>query len=85
MRVGMMGLGVMGEGIVLRLPAAGHTVTGWNRTKSRAEVLIQKGMKWMDSSREVAEQSDVVLSNVRIAHRVYLVSGGFVERESNSG
>ncbi len=76
MRVGMIGLGAMGEGIVPRLLAAGHTVTGWNRTKSKAEALTQKGMKWSDSPREVAEQSDVVLSIVTDAAAVREVALG---------
>jgi len=72
----MIGLGAMGEGIVPRLLAAGHTVTGWNRTKSKAEALTQKGMKWSDSPREVAEQSDVVLSIVTDAAAVREVALG---------
>jgi len=76
MKVGMAGLGVMGEGIVLRLLAAGHTVTGWNRTKSKGEALIQQGMIWADTPREVAEQSDVVLSIVTDADAVKSVALG---------
>jgi len=76
MRVGIIGLGAMGEGIVPRLLAAGHTVTGWNRTKSKAEALIQKGMKWAETPREVAEQSDVILSIVTDADAVKNVALG---------
>jgi 3-hydroxyisobutyrate dehydrogenase-like beta-hydroxyacid dehydrogenase len=64
MKIGFVGLGAMGEGIVSRLLAAGHAVTGWNRTKSKAEALIQNGMKWGDSPREVAGQSEIVFSIV---------------------
>jgi len=76
MRVGMIGLGAMGEGIVPRLLAAGHMVTGWNRTRSKAEPLIQKGMKSADSPREVAGLSDVVLSIVTDADAVKNVALG---------
>jgi len=76
MRLGMIGLGAMGKGIVPRLMAAGHTVTVWNRTKSKAEALIQQGMKWADTPREVAEQSDVVLSIVTDADAVKSVALG---------
>lgn len=76
MRVGMIGLGAMGEGIVPRLMAAGHTVTGWNRTKSKGESLIQQGMKWADTPRQVAEQSDAVLSIVTNADAVKSVALG---------
>jgi len=76
MRVGMIGLGAMGEGIVPRLMVAGHTVIGWNRTKSKADALIQQGMKWADAPRKVAEQSDVVLSIVTDANAVKSVALG---------
>lgn len=42
--IGLIGLGVMGGRIANRLMDAGHRVTGYNRTKSRAEWLIQAGM-----------------------------------------
>jgi len=76
MRVGMIGLGAMGEGIVPRLLDAGHAVTGWNRTRSKAEPLIPKGMKWADSPRDVAGQSEVVLSIVTDADAVGNVALG---------
>lgn len=76
MRVGMVGLGAMGEGIVPRLLAAGHTVTGWNRTKSKADALIQQGMQWADSPRGVAERSDIVFSIVTDAAAVMDVALG---------
>jgi 3-hydroxyisobutyrate dehydrogenase-like beta-hydroxyacid dehydrogenase len=62
--LGFIGLGVMGSEMVDRLLAKGHTVTGYNRTRSKAERLIAKGMKFAESPREVAEAADVVLSMV---------------------
>jgi 3-hydroxyisobutyrate dehydrogenase-like beta-hydroxyacid dehydrogenase len=62
--LGFVGLGVMGSEMVLRLLSKGHTVTGYNRTRSKAEELIQKGMKWADSPRVVAASSDVIFSMV---------------------
>ena len=44
MNLGFVGLGAMGELIVPRLMAAGHKVTGWNRTRAKAEPLIAAGM-----------------------------------------
>jgi len=64
MKIGFIGLGAMGAGIVVRLIKAGHTVTGWNRTKSKADTLIKAGMQWVDSPREVASSSEIVLSIV---------------------
>jgi 3-hydroxyisobutyrate dehydrogenase-like beta-hydroxyacid dehydrogenase len=62
--IGYIGLGVMGGQMVDRLLAHGHTVTGYNRTKQKAQWLIEKGMKWADTPRGVAEASDVTISMV---------------------
>ena len=64
MRIGFIGLGDMGQAIVPRLLAAGHTVTGWNRTKEKAVPLFQLGMRWANSPREAARESEIVFSIV---------------------
>jgi 3-hydroxyisobutyrate dehydrogenase-like beta-hydroxyacid dehydrogenase len=74
--IGFVGLGVMGQGIVPRLQAAGHTVTGWNRSKDKAQALIAAGMRWADTPRAVAEASDVVLSIVTDGAAVRAVALG---------
>ena len=56
--LGFVGLGVMGSEMVLRLLEKGHTVTGYNRTRAKATRLIEKGMTWAGSPREVAAASD---------------------------
>ena len=48
-RVGYLGLGTMGGQMVDRLLAKGYTVTGYNRTRAKAQWLIDKGMRWADS------------------------------------
>ncbi len=58
--LGYIGLGAMGSRMAARLLDKGHTVTGYNRTKSKAQWLIDKGMKWGDSPRKVAEAADVI-------------------------
>ena len=63
-KLGFVGLGVMGGEMVDRLLGQGHSVTGYNRTKAKAEWLIKKGMKWGNTPREVAEASDVIFSMV---------------------
>jgi len=62
--LGFVGLGVMGGNMVARFLEQGHTVTGFNRTKSKAQWLIDKGMKWADTPRAVAEAADVTFSMV---------------------
>ena len=47
--VGFVGLGVMGGGIAGRLLAAGHDVHGWNRTRSKAAPLEERGLVWCDT------------------------------------
>jgi 3-hydroxyisobutyrate dehydrogenase-like beta-hydroxyacid dehydrogenase len=62
--LGFIGLGVMGGHMVNRLLSKGHSVTGYNRTRSKAEWLVQKGMKLAPTPRQVAEASDVVFAMV---------------------
>jgi 3-hydroxyisobutyrate dehydrogenase-like beta-hydroxyacid dehydrogenase len=54
----------MGGEMVNRLLSKGHSVVGYNRTRPKAEWLIQKGMKWGNTPREVAANAEVVLSMV---------------------
>jgi len=76
MKLGWIGLGDMGQVIIPRLLAAGHQVTGWNRTRSKADQLLEQGMAWADSPREVAAACDVVFSMVTDAGAVSAVALG---------
>lgn len=62
--LGFIGLGVMGGQMVDRLMSHGHTVTGYNRTRSKAQWLIDKGMKFSETPRGVAQAADFVFSMV---------------------
>ena len=75
-KLGFIGLGVMGGNMVARLLEKGHTVTGYNRTKAKAQGLIERGMKWADSPRAVAEASDVVFTMVTNAAAVAAIHDG---------
>jgi 3-hydroxyisobutyrate dehydrogenase-like beta-hydroxyacid dehydrogenase len=74
--IGFVGLGAMGQVIVPRLMAAGHHVTGWNRSRERATPLVTKGMHWADSPRQVAEVSNLVFSIVTDGAAVKTVALG---------
>lgn len=74
--VGLVGLGTMGGRMVERLLAAGHSVTGWNRTRSKADWLVERGMAWAGSPREVAERSEFVLSMVADTKALEAVTAG---------
>jgi len=75
-KLGWIGTGDMGQVIIPRLLSAGHHVTGWNRTRSKADQLIEQGMAWADSPREVAAASDIVFSMVTDAGAVCAVALG---------
>jgi 3-hydroxyisobutyrate dehydrogenase-like beta-hydroxyacid dehydrogenase len=74
--VGFIGLGVMGGQMVNRLLDKGHTVTGYNRTRSKAEWLIGKGMRWADSPRAVASASDFTFAMVTNAAAIAAITEG---------
>jgi 3-hydroxyisobutyrate dehydrogenase-like beta-hydroxyacid dehydrogenase len=62
-RIGFVGLGSMGRPLAGRL-LYGNRVFGTNRTRSKAVALIDNGLIWRDTPREVAEAADVVFSMV---------------------
>jgi 3-hydroxyisobutyrate dehydrogenase-like beta-hydroxyacid dehydrogenase len=62
--VGFVGLGTMGGRIAGRLLASGHQVYGTNRTVAKAQPLIDRGLRWRATPREVAAAADVVFSMV---------------------
>lgn len=74
--LGFVGLGVMGGQMVNRLLSKGHTVTGYNRTRSKAQWLIEKGMKWADSPRAVAASADFTFAMVTNAAAISDVTDG---------
>ena len=74
--LGFIGLGVMGSQMVNRLLEKGHTVTGYNRTREKAQWLIDKGMRWADSPRAIAVAADVTFSMVTNAAATAAVTDG---------
>jgi len=71
-----IGLGVMGSQMVTRLLSKGHTVSGYNRTRSKAQWLIDQGMKWADSPRAAADAADVVFAMVTNSAALAAVTDG---------
>jgi 3-hydroxyisobutyrate dehydrogenase-like beta-hydroxyacid dehydrogenase len=74
--IGYVGLGVMGRAIVRRLLAGGHAVTVWNRTREKAEPLLDEGARWADSPREVAAAGELVFTMVTNTAAVQAVTEG---------
>jgi 3-hydroxyisobutyrate dehydrogenase-like beta-hydroxyacid dehydrogenase len=74
--LGFIGLGVMGGRLAKRLLDAGHDVTGYNRTASRAEWLVGHGMRLARSPREVVRAAEVTFSMVSDAEALRAVTEG---------
>jgi len=74
--LGFIGLGVMGSEMVNRLLEKGHSITGYNRTRSKVEWLLKKGMKWADSPRGVVAAADVSFSMVTNSAALGAVANG---------
>ena len=75
-KIGFIGLGVMGSQMVNRLLGKGHSVVGYNRTRAKAQWLVDKGMKWADSPREVATAADFVFAMVTNAAAIASITEG---------
>jgi len=74
--LGYIGLGAMGGRMANRLLDKGHVVTGYNRTRSKAQWLVDRGMKWGDTPRAVAEAADVIMVMVTDSKSLDAVSSG---------
>lgn len=75
-KLGYIGLGAMGSRVAKRLLEAGHSVIGYNRTKEKAQWLLDAGMSWGESPRAVAEAADVVFTMVTDTNALYSVVEG---------
>jgi 3-hydroxyisobutyrate dehydrogenase-like beta-hydroxyacid dehydrogenase len=62
--VGLIGLGLMGKPMGRNLLKAGFPLLVWNRTRAKAEDLVQEGARWGQSPQQLAEQVDVLLTIV---------------------
>jgi 3-hydroxyisobutyrate dehydrogenase-like beta-hydroxyacid dehydrogenase len=62
--IGFVGLGNMGGNMAARLLAAGYPVSGWQRSRERAQHLIEQGLQWCETPRQVAETVEVVVTSL---------------------
>jgi 3-hydroxyisobutyrate dehydrogenase len=76
MLIGIVGTGLLGNAVGLNLLKHGHTVTAYNRTKSKTKQLEENGAKIVDTPKKVSESSDVVFSIVKNADAVRKVAFG---------
>ncbi len=63
-RLGWIGTGVMGRWMCEHALRAGYSMTVYNRSKAKAEPLLELGATWADTPRAVAEQADMIFSIV---------------------
>ena len=62
MKIGVVGLGIMGSGMSSNLLKKGHDVIIYNRSRQKADALIAHGAKWADSPAEIAKQVSVIIT-----------------------
>lgn len=81
--IAFIGTGVMGHSMAGHLQKAGHTLHVYNRTKEKAQALLDAGAQWHDSAGGAAAQADVIITMLGFPTDVestYLGPGGIVER-----
>ena len=66
----------MGSGMAQRLLDAGHSLIGYNRTRSKAQSLLTAGMKWGETPRAVAVAADIIISMVTNTQALEAITGG---------
>lgn len=71
MKLGYIGIGLMGRPMTLRLLAAGHEVSVWNRSRDKLAPVVDKGATAVDSPAAVARQFGVPLPMARTAAELY--------------
>ena len=79
--VGFIGLGVMGRSMARHILNAGHDLIVYNRTRARADEVLQLGAKWADTPADVARMSEVVITIVgypRDVKEIYFGSNGII-------
>lgn len=85
MKLGFIGIGLMGKPMTLRLLAAGHEVTVWNRSPEKLEEVLAKGARRADSPAAVARAADIVMMCVtdqKAAEEVLFKKNGIIQGAS---
>ena len=81
-KIGWIGTGIMGKPMAMHLLNAGYAVNVNNRTKSKAQELIDKGCTWYDTPAELAKDSDIVVTIIgypKDVEQVYFGANGIFE------
>ena len=76
MKIGVIGIGMLGEAVVLNLLTSGYDVAVYNRTKEKTIEVEKKGAKVMDSPKTVAENAELIIIIVKDSTAVREVAFG---------
>ena len=82
MKIGFIGVGVMGAPMVQNLMKKGHELSAYNRTKEKAAGVVAAGAKWCESAGACAKDQDVVITIVgypKDVEEVYFAPGGILD------
>ena len=82
-KIGFIGTGVMGASMAGHLLDAGHTLTVYNRTRNKAEPLVERGARWADSAGEATRGADIVITIVGFpadVEEIYFGSSGILDQ-----
>ncbi|RKQ30889.1 NAD(P)-dependent oxidoreductase [Oceanobacillus halophilus] len=81
-KIGFVGIGVMGKSMAANLQSEGYSINVYTRTKAKAEELIQNGAAWKSTVKDLANDSDVIITMVGYpsdVEEVYFGSEGILE------
>ena len=82
MKIGFIGLGIMGSRMAANLVRGGYDLTVYNRTQAKAEALLQKGAGWAESPAAAAAEADVLItmsSEPEVVEELALGENGFLD------
>ena len=82
MRVGFIGLGMMGKGMAANLQKAGHELVVHDLSRAAAEPFLAKGAVWANSPKQIAEQTEVIFTSLPVpadVEQVALGPNGLIE------
>src|SRR6266481_2830246 len=83
MKIGFIGLGIMGSRMAANLQKRGHSLVVFNRTREKAEQLLSQGAAWAESPAAVASQVEVIftmLAHPEAVEEAALGKEGFLSR-----
>jgi 3-hydroxyisobutyrate dehydrogenase len=82
-RIGFIGLGIMGCSMAAHLLHASHPLNVYNRSRTKADELVAQGATWCETPGDVAAASDIVITMVGFPHdveQIYFGDRGIIAR-----